>query len=486
MTKTNFAGMIGMLIMITFMYGISAGQIFIPDQIFTESQAGITVMEINPDRELLACGDEKGNITLRNLSDGSFISSIAVHGNAVNFIRFNSTGRLMISSTNDGEIKIYDFEKDKVIQGIYSPDYSGLRFVLFSIADGFIYFNSTNKLFKTRSDLTQKVELVYSFEDSINDAVITPDRNALIISCGKTLKVINTRSDILRQELYTGESPAEHLRLLGDSLLVSWSTDGFIRYWPYSGGQLDLKPVHWFKAGNPSVMNFSEDGAYMISGNTGNWARIWDPQKRSIRQELFSHEAKVTASAFGKESGILFTGSLDKRMIRWSTTSDSSKTEKPKEISRQEIPAPVPPKPETASTDSQILVQDVIMDEENTPSMIQGRHVSGTVRVEVQKPGMTIYVFDNSYFDGDTMSLFFNGKWILDHYGVTKKKKAVELQFIPNTNNYLVLFANNLGKSPPNTAAVEIDDGRTKRIFRLSSDLRTCSAINFIYKPENE
>lgn len=478
--------MISILITATFVCGKSASQIFVPDKIFTESQAAITALEVNSERDLLVCGDEKGNIILRNLADGSFVKSVAIHGNAVNFIRFNSTGKLMISSTNDGEIKIFDFEKDKVIQGIYSPDYNGLRFVLFSIADGFIYFNSTNRLFKTRSDLTQKVELVYSFEDSINDAVITPDRNALIISCGKTLKVINTRSDILRQELYTGESPAEHIRLLGDSLLVSWSTDGFIRYWPYSGGQLEIKPSYWFKAGIPATMNFSTDGALMVSGNTGSWARVWDPFKRTIRQELFSHEAKVTGSAFGKESTILFTAGQDRKVIRWIMTDDTTKAEKLQAIKQQEIPVPVPLKPEIARSDSQLIVQDVVMDEENTPAMIQGRQVSGTVRVEVQKPEMTIYVFDNSYFDGDTMSLFFNGKWILDHYGVTKKKKVVELQFLPNTNNYLVLFANNLGKSPPNTAAVEIDDGRTKRIFRLSSDLRTCSAINFIYNPEDK
>ena len=80
------------------------------------------------------------------------------------------------------------------------------------------------------------------------------------------------------------------------------------------------------------------------------------------------------------------------------------------------------------------------------------------------------------------MSLFFNGKWVLDHYGVTKKKHPIQLNLVPNTNNYLVLFANNIGKSPPNTAAIEFDDGNSKRFFNLSSDLKSCSAINFYYK----
>ena len=84
--------------------------------------------------------------------------------------------------------------------------------------------------------------------------------------------------------------------------------------------------------------------------------------------------------------------------------------------------------------------------------------------------------------DGDTMSLFFNGEWLLDHYGVTKAKKAIKLNFKPNTKNFLVLFANNLGKSPPNTAAILFSNGKTNRFVKLSSDLKTCSALNFVYK----
>jgi hypothetical protein len=55
------------------------------------------------------------------------------------------------------------------------------------------------------------------------------------------------------------------------------------------------------------------------------------------------------------------------------------------------------------------------------------------------------------------------------------------LNLIENTNNYLVLFANNLGKTPPNTAAIQFFDGKSERLFRLSSDLTTCSALNFLY-----
>ena len=122
------------------------------------------------------------------------------------------------------------------------------------------------------------------------------------------------------------------------------------------------------------------------------------------------------------------------------------------------------------------------MTETNIPEIISGRKVISDLKIEINSPGLTIRVFDNSYLDGDTISLFFNGEWILDHFGVTKKKQPVQLNFVPNTNNYLVLFANNMGKTPPNTAVIEFDDGISKKVFRLSSDLKSCSSINFFYK----
>jgi hypothetical protein len=193
---------------------------------------------------------------------------------------------------------------------------------------------------------------------------------------------------------------------------------------------------------------------------------------RSIQQELFGHSTTVTSSAFGLSPDILFTGGLDGRIMFW----------------KKGAPPPVePPKPSIDTSSKPVVSnppehKDIVMSETNIPKVISGRTVISDQKVDVTSPDLTIYVYDNSYLDGDTMSLFFNGRWILDHYGVTKKKQPVELKLTPNTNNYLVLFANNLGKSPPNTAAIEFNDGKTVRMFKLSSDLKSCSAINFYYK----
>ena len=458
-----------------FFYYYSSAQNYQPVYISEDHQGGITVMAKDPEKKFLIAGDTKGELYFHDLNSGKIIEKIKAHAAEVCRLQFNSNGKLLISATHDGEIKIYDFSRGKIIHAIYSPDYSGIRFVLFSIADGFIYFNGNNRLYKTRSDLTQNVNEILNEKDTITDAVITSDRSSLIFSSGTKLKVLNTRTDQIIQEFNTGPSKIYKIALVKDTLLATWSNDGTIYFWHYLLGQINPAPLFFLKAGNPTVMNFSDDGTLMSSGNIGNWARIWEPLKKTILQELFSHTNTVTSSCFGTSNDLIFTGGLDGKIILW------KKGAPPPSYTLSQ------PKPLHDSTPSEIKLtppvkNEIIMSETNIPKIISGRKVVSDLKIEVDTPVINVYVYDNSYLDGDTMSLFFNGTWVLDHYGVTKIKQAVQLNLIPNMNNYLVLFANNLGKSPPNTAAIEFDDGRNKRIFKLSSDLKNCSAINFYFK----
>ena len=177
-----------------------------------------------------------------------------------------------------------------------------MRFVLFSIADGFIYFNGNNRLYKTRSDLTQKVEKIINENDTIYDAVITNDRSSLIYSTGNVLKVMNTRTDVIRQEFNAGTSPLEKLCLLRDSLLVSWSKDGTISFWTYKFGQLMPTPSFWFPGPACGIYPTSclpRSGKFFWS--TLDTLRRADPA-RSQRRRFPASAAETTHEFGGSEN----------------------------------------------------------------------------------------------------------------------------------------------------------------------------------------
>jgi len=435
---------------------------------------GITSLVLSELTRNLIAGDDNGNYYIYNPESGVLVHQFKGHERGVRSINFNSTGRLMLGVSQD-EIKIWEINDFKLLHKIVQQNYSDIRFALFSIADGFIYFSSGSRLYKTRSDLSQGVQKLFDFTDVISAGVITADRSSLIIANGPLIRVINTRSDEIRQELQVGNSPVDQLALLPGNRLVAWCKDGAVTVWNLGLGAIKTTPILGFKAGISSPMSFSSDGKLMVSGNTGYWARVWNWQEREVKQELFGHKGNVSASAFGGSDNLIYTGSADKTIKVWSKQFVGQPEVKELAEKKEVPPAPVqqtPPPPQNS---------DVSFDEKNIPVHINGRPVSQTETFEMNDPNLQVSVYDNLVIDGDTISLSFNGEWLLKNFGVERKRKTLNLT-LKKGNNSLVLYAENLGKSPPNTAAVEFQYGSTKKIIRLRSDLKSCSAINFVYK----
>jgi hypothetical protein len=105
------------------------------------------------------------------------------------------------------------------------------------------------------------------------------------------------------------------------------------------------------------------------------------------------------------------------------------------------------------------------------------------VRLEVMahSDSITLEVWDHNKVDGDTITIVLNKVVILDHYGLTADKKILRFK-LPSGENALVLFAENLGRFPPNTAAMRVIDGTAVTSVVLNSDLTKSEAIK-LYAP---
>ncbi|MEO8087171.1 MAG: hypothetical protein ABI763_10150 [Bacteroidota bacterium] len=457
----------------------ASAQLFKLAKTVRDFSANPCMLITKPDEPVLIQGNTDGSIIFRSAFTGEIENKITSHSKPINNFDFNTTNSLLISTSVNGEIRVYDFAAKKIINRLSGTEYSGMKFAAFSIADGFIYFNGYNRLYKTRSDLTQDVLKIYDFTDSINAGVITPDRSALIIALGKFLYVINPRSDEIVQQLYTGNSPVEKLCMLPGSGVLSWSSDGTIQIWKLTLGQLETAPIQWFKAGVPSNISFSHDGHYMVTGNVGNWVRIWNPSLKKVEQELIGHQSAVNGYAFAPGDSILFTASNDLSLKIWKTKLDSVPVaETVEKKPTKPVPAHSPPQ----AVLREIVNPDVKMLPKNVPQHVRNRTVIKTETIKLKNPTIDVYIYDNHIIDGDTLSIFFNGEWVLRNYGVVKEKKKITLTLMENTNNYMVLFAENLGTKPPNSAVVYFLDGKQKRYITLNSDMTQCSAINFVYK----
>ena len=112
------------------------------------------------------------------------------------------------------------------------------------------------------------------------------------------------------------------------------------------------------------------------------------------------------------------------------------------------------------------------------PVMLNNRKVVSQGGVEIRNATVTMYLWDHELFDQDTVSLNINGEWVLEDYCLLPEKKVLSYTFDRNNpNNFIILYAKNLGLKPPNTASLMIDDGVRKRTLRLRSTLEDCGTL---------
>ena len=105
--------------------------------------------------------------------------------------------------------------------------------------------------------------------------------------------------------------------------------------------------------------------------------------------------------------------------------------------------------------------------------------------IEIHHEIFRVDIYDNGVIDGDSVSLFYNGKLIISHLRLSDRATTFTLN--ANTGkptNELIMYAENLGEIPPNTAMMIITDGQNRYEVPIVSDLKSSGSIRFVFKPQ--
>lgn len=98
----------------------------------------------------------------------------------------------------------------------------------------------------------------------------------------------------------------------------------------------------------------------------------------------------------------------------------------------------------------------------------------------------TLELFDNGVVDGDSVTVYFNQKVVVAHQLLTGKPITLTLTAEEHAGNILVMYADNLGTVPPNTAVMKIRaDGKVYEVF-MKSDLQSNAVIRFTMSGKKE
>ncbi|MEO5892842.1 MAG: N-acetylmuramoyl-L-alanine amidase [Ferruginibacter sp.] len=112
-----------------------------------------------------------------------------------------------------------------------------------------------------------------------------------------------------------------------------------------------------------------------------------------------------------------------------------------------------------------------------------GRTKSILKKIDITQPNFKVDLYDDGDVDGDIVSVYYNGKNILSNKKLTEKALTLNLTADPSrTENELVIYAENEGDIPPNTALMVVTEGSTRTEVRITSDEKKNGVVIFSKK----
>jgi hypothetical protein len=106
--------------------------------------------------------------------------------------------------------------------------------------------------------------------------------------------------------------------------------------------------------------------------------------------------------------------------------------------------------------------------------------------VSVDSPQIKIELYDDAEIDNDTITVFVNNKLLLYRQMLTDKPLTIMFNAFPGKTYELVMYADNLGTIPPNTALMVVTSGEKKFNVYLSSSEQKSAAVKFVYTPKGQ
>lgn len=180
-------------------------------------------------------------------------------------------------------------------------------------------------------------------------------------------------------------------------------------------------------------------------------------------------QKNTNSASVNNNPAITKSATTDKQV----TTENSTAVTKPVAVDKKETAVTLPKeesKPDVPKPDITVKA-----------AVVEGRKSEFSQEVFFSGDSLLLSIYDNGEIDGDTVSIYMNGEILLAKQGLksTAIKKTIYLPPGKDDEFTLVLFAENLGKYPPNTGLLVVKDGNDIYNLRFSSDFNKSSGIVF-------
>ena len=126
-------------------------------------------------------------------------------------------------------------------------------------------------------------------------------------------------------------------------------------------------------------------------------------------------------------------------------------------------------------------VRKMISPQANRPDTVHKTYITRTTLIadtfRFSASSLTLNLYDNGEIDGDSVSVYVNDAPVIQHQLITAKPVILGIPVEKGKRYTISLFAENLGRIPPNTALLKIEAGALTKEIRLSASLDTNAAV---------
>jgi hypothetical protein len=113
---------------------------------------------------------------------------------------------------------------------------------------------------------------------------------------------------------------------------------------------------------------------------------------------------------------------------------------------------------------------------------LQNRQKDLVQTLAIDTSFIKIELYDNAEIDDDTVTVFLNNTLLLYKKRLSAKPLVLNVTAFPNTEYELMMYADNLGRIPPNTSLMVITAGRKRYQLHLSSSEEKSAVVRFKYE----
>lgn len=297
----------------------------------------ITRVVFHPVFALMVSSSEDATIKIWDYETGDYERTLKGHTDSIQDIAFDSSGKFLASCSADMTIKLWDFQGFECIKTMYGHDHN-VSSVTFLPNGDFIISASRDKTIKMWEVATGYcVKTFAGHREWVRMARVNHD-GSLLASCSndQTLRVWSVSSKECKMELREHEHVVECLAWAPDSaapaiteganmdakntkrsgpFLASGSRDKTIKFWDVSTGLCLFTMI-----GHDNWVRglvFHMGGKYLLSASDDKTLRIWDIANKRNHKTLQAHSHFCTSLDMHKSSPYVVTGSVDQTVKVW-------------------------------------------------------------------------------------------------------------------------------------------------------------------------